>query len=79
MATAREEIEKANKGQGCLGKAAPDEPVFILRGQDRFASELVEYWARQAGERLGFGHPKIIEAQEIAERMRNWKPRRYPT
>lgn len=35
MATAKEELAMAVKGLGPLGKAADDEPVFILRGQDK--------------------------------------------
>lgn len=39
MARAGLERELAANGRGCLGKAAEDEPVFILRGQDASARE----------------------------------------
>lgn len=31
---------------GCLVKAAEDEPIFVLRGQDRFSAALVIAWAQ---------------------------------
>jgi hypothetical protein len=77
MATAREEREKAARGEGCLGKAADDEPVFILRGQDHFASRLVDQWADLA-EDGGCAPGKVAEARDLAWRMRKWRPRKVP-
>jgi hypothetical protein len=45
MATKREVLEAAARGEGCLGKAADDEPVFVLRAQDMFAGRTIQYWA----------------------------------
>jgi hypothetical protein len=44
---ARAEIERAwaANGRGCLGRAADDEPVFVLRGQDMLAPDLIDLWA----------------------------------
>lgn len=33
------------KGEGCLGKAALDEPVFVLRARDPLFRETVQRWA----------------------------------
>lgn len=45
MVTKREELELLAKGEGCLAKAADDEPVFILRAQDAFAPLAIVDWA----------------------------------
>lgn len=65
-------------GQGCLGKAADDEPVFILRGQDDIADRVVDNWAHIAAIRLGEGHPKVKEARALAEKMRAWPKKKQP-
>lgn len=78
MATARTEIENAVNGRGRLGKAAPDEPVFILRGQDLHASYAVRQWAEAAAVLLGTAHPKVQEAIRCAEAMERWPVRKLP-
>jgi hypothetical protein len=77
MGTAAVEREKAFRGEGCLGKAKPDEPVFILRAQDKLAPLLVEEWALRA---QGFGCPqeKVDEARALAQAMREWPNRKNP-
>jgi hypothetical protein len=77
MATAKIEREMAAAGKGCLGKAADDEPVFILRGQDIIAYELVRRWADIA-ERHGCGADKIKEARNLASAMYKWPTQKYP-
>lgn len=83
MAEKKIELERANRGEGCLGKAADDEPVFILRAQDQFAPLIVLLWAMtiddaaQRGEfsltpRLAL---KLGEAKELSARMRDWQDR----
>jgi hypothetical protein len=63
--------------KGCLGKAADDEPIFILRAQDMLAADLVDQWAIRA-KSWGCPEPKVQEAKELANRMRRWAPRKYP-
>ncbi len=48
MATKSEELQRLARGEGCLGKAADDEPIFILRGQDLLAPSPVILWAARA-------------------------------
>jgi len=72
-----DELNAAARGEGCLGKAAPDEPVFILRAQDKLAAGLVYRWATQA-EQHGCPVEKVREARELAEVMGNWPHRKYP-
>lgn len=77
MATAKIERERFARGEGCLAKAKDDEPVFILRGQDCLASELVEIWAIRA-QTLGVPWNKVREAKELAAEMERWVPRKNP-
>ena len=73
---ARDEREAAARGEGCLGKAADDEILFVLRAQDRFAPQLVEHWAHlvvQAGGAAS--EAKAAAAAVLAEDMRNWQAR----
>lgn len=74
---ARAEIDAAIQGKGCLGKAHPDEPVFILRDQDLLASELVRQWAH-SDRRLGCSPEKVQEALDCAKAMSQWPNRKYP-
>lgn len=53
------------------------EPVFVLRGQDVLAPQLVRQWARLA-EDVGCAVDKVIEANSKAQRMESWTPRKYP-
>ena len=77
MATKREELIKLTQGQGCLGKAHDDEPIFILRAQDIHAADLVEKWAIWA-RASGCGNDKVQEAHDLADKMRRWPGRKNP-
>jgi hypothetical protein len=77
MALAKDERAMAAAGKGCLGKAADDEPVFILRAQDMLAPALVEQWANDA-ERHGCSADKVSEARALARLMRRWPTSKYP-
>ena len=77
MATKQEEINKLTRGEGCLGKAASDEPVFVLRAQDCFAADLVEKWAIWA-RAAGSPPDKVSEAMALVEEMRRWPKRKTP-
>lgn len=78
MGTKQEEVNKLTRGEGCLGKAHPDEPVFILRGQDLHAPFAVQQWAEVAAITLGISHPKVQEALQLAEAMERWPNRKLP-
>lgn len=77
MALAKIERANAAAGKGCLGKAADDEPVFILRAQDMLAADLVDNWATQAN-LVGCPWDKVREARELAQQMREWPQRKNP-
>ncbi len=81
MTTKREALTQAASGLGCLGKARDDEPVFILRAQDRFAPQLVEEWARLVDDNVRFAvseaadnsKRKASRARALAHQMRAWQ------
>lgn len=76
MSNKMQEMQKAALGEGCLGKAYPDEPVFILRAQDILAPPTIEHWARllEVSGKVGVTQ-KINEARAIAHEMRAWQER----
>ncbi len=58
------------------GKIPPDEPVFLIRGQDKVAGDSVRAWA-DLNERSG-GDPELSRlAREQASRMDAW-PKKKP-
>lgn len=71
MATKKEELEKALRGEGCLGKSADDEPVFVLCARDLLAADLVLEWALRARAR-GVRSEKVSEAMRLASSMVDW-------
>lgn len=81
MALAKIERERLAAGEGCLAKAADDEPVFILRGQDLAAPAAVVAWAHAASfEALrspkGMSREterKILDAFAVATEMNHWQ------
>jgi len=77
MALAKSERERAARGEGALGKAADNEPVFVLRAQDKLAAPLVDLWATLAEEQ-GCPADKVGEARTLSAQMRAWPNRKYP-
>jgi len=61
----------------CLKKAGDDEPIFVLRAQDKLAPDIVRAWAITA-EAHGCHPDKLREAYELAEAMEQWPIRKYP-
>lgn len=53
-----------------------DEPVFLLRGQDRCAIGAIETWCRQA-EILGVEQSMIDAAREHAKLMEIWQKEKF--
>lgn len=64
----------ATKSDGipCYDKAADEEPLFVLRAQDKLAPEIVMEWAHRA---LAAGTPiaKVEEARRCAQEMEEWQ------
>lgn len=54
-----------------------DEPVFLLRGQDKYASRAVRYWAALVAS--DGGGDNIVEAAvKIADDMDAWPVKKVP-
>lgn len=54
----------------CLNKAAPEEPIFVLRAKDPLAAQTVRLWAAMAS---GVHEiDKIGEAKALADDMEAW-------
>lgn len=70
--TKREVMEAAARGEGCLGKAADDEPVFVLRAQDSLAPGLIRVWADTL-ENAKRVPEKVRGARTIAVKMIDWQ------
>lgn len=74
-------VQKADEitnPNSCLSKAAPDEPIFVLRAQDVFAASLVREWANRAWKPDGSNSAKIAEARELADWMDKWPKKKVP-
>jgi len=70
MKHAREDYNE--RIQDTAGLIPKDEPVFLLRGQDILAPQLVATWAHRA--RVAGCSLEIVEAaEEQAEAMRAWQ------
>jgi len=70
-------LKKDELIKGCIAAAHEDEPVFVLRAQDKLAPALVEAWARLASEH-GCGIDKVQEALRCAAAMISWPSRKFP-
>ena len=71
-------LDAAARGEGCLGRSAADEPVFVLVARDRTASAAVRAWAASArAAALAAGEPlreeKYAEALAVAGEMDAWR------
>jgi hypothetical protein len=77
MSTAAEEKKGIIDGTGILAKVAPDEPIFVLRAQDRLSPFVVSVWIWLA---WWFGVPeeKVFKAMNCRDAMKRWPTRRRP-
>ncbi len=62
--------------KSCLNRAAPDEPVFVLRARDLAAAQTVRLWAAMAV--TCHEKTKVDEALRVAQRMEEWRARSIP-
>lgn len=59
------------------GSMSPDEPLFMLRGQDAIAPLAVREWVKTAATH-GTPDAKLTEAMQLADKMDKWRPRQIP-
>lgn len=64
-------------GVPCYDKAAPDEPIFVIRAQDELSEEVVRIWAVMA-EMKGVNKEKVSEALKLADEMGKWPKKKIP-
>jgi hypothetical protein len=77
MSTKREVLDAALRGEGCLGKAADDEPVFVLRAQDITSYATIYEWSYKV-ENYAMSRKlpvpdKVARARRDAEAMMEWQ------
>lgn len=75
MAIKSVELEMLARGEGCLGKAADDEPVFILRAQDLLSVRTVLFWAMELGmaSSSADSNAKAKEAFDWVVKAKEWQ------
>ena len=59
------------------GSMSPNEPIFVLRAQDKLAPGIVQQWAWEA-RRFCVPDAKIAEAVEWATVMEQWPTKQIP-
>lgn len=69
----------ATKADGCpcYENAADDEPIFVLRAQDKLSHLVVRYWIMLA-ENEDVNAEKLGEAARCERAMRDWPDRKTP-
>ena len=77
-----EDFQRAVEALDSLG-FPPDEPLFLLRGQDELAPETVRHYARLVYDLDAFGgddnNDRVIDhIRAFADLMETWKPRKLP-
>ncbi len=71
-------IDEVEQPTSCFNKAAPEEPLFVLRAKDRLAANMVRAWAATA-ENSGTHEPeKIAQARALADQMDEYRKRVHP-
>ena len=66
-----ETIEAALRGEGCLGRAADDEPVFVLRAKDPCMAAIIDRWCGLAPEY--HEREKIEQARTEINDVNRWR------
>lgn len=83
-----EVLQKNTTDSRCVVKAKDDEPIFVLRGQDRLSAGLVLAWAQlyddaraeaiKVPELAYNGTPRSNDACECSEDMARYHTRKFP-
>lgn len=69
--------EDYNRIQDPAGLIPENEPVFIIRGQDKFGAEAVSHYASLAEK--GNADPKLVEAaRNMSKWMEEWPTKKSP-
>jgi len=68
---------KAITEKQSIARIPDDEPIFILRGQDKLAAAVVRFWADRA-EQAGVRSGKVMGARDCADAMDAWPVKKLP-
>lgn len=72
MATKKQVMEAALRGEGCLGRAKDDEPVFVLVGDDILAVGTIQYWMHRLAMHTRSSTTKMDQANEVVAEFLSW-------
>ena len=65
-------IPHTRRAFGCFQKVRHDEPLFTLLARDKFAPQVLRYWAQLVQEERG-PIPKVIDTLKCADQMEHWQ------
>jgi len=68
---------KASVEKEEIRRIPDDEPIFILRAQDKLAADVVREWCRRA-EVAGVRSSKVATARMLADEMDKWALKKLP-
>jgi DNA-directed RNA polymerase subunit RPC12/RpoP len=71
-------IDEVEIPTSCFNKAAPEEPIFVVRAKDPEAPDTVRTWANNAQTRGTHEPEKIAEAFALADRMEAYRREKFP-
>ena len=70
--------DELSKGEfSCIDKINPDEPVFVLRGQDQLAVHVLTNWIHRAEDK-GVNPAKVADARRLLEKFKQYGPKKLP-
>lgn len=70
-------IDVISDPRSCLNRSTDEEPVFVIRGSDPIAGDVIRDWARRA-RRAGHREEKCVRAErEAREEFDTW-PKKVP-
>lgn len=72
LTTKKEVLEAALRGEGCLGRARDDEPVFVLVGDDILAVGTILYWMHRLAMHSRSSTTKMDAANKVVEEFLKW-------
>jgi hypothetical protein len=69
-------MSQTKTNSSALDKAKENEPIFVLRGQDKSSPKLIFAWMAENFENLS--NQRLQEAFDTAMAMKRWPNRKHP-
>lgn len=73
---AGKEIKRLQRKLNC-GELSPDEPLFVLRGRDILAADVIANWVELA-KQVDVPVERVAEAEELLNAVRRWSVKQVP-